>query len=60
MAEAFVRTIARDCVRVGPCPDGETVMPKVASWITRYNEVHQHKVLGCLWPRKFIADRPSH
>ena len=29
MAEAFVRTIARDYVRVSPCPDGETVMRKV-------------------------------
>ena len=29
MAEAFARTIARDYVRVSPCPDGETVMRKL-------------------------------
>ena len=26
MAEAFVRTIKRDYVRVSPCPDAQTVM----------------------------------
>jgi putative transposase len=46
MAEAFVRTIKRDYVRVNPCPNAETVMRQLPAWITHYNEVHPHKVLG--------------
>ena len=46
MAEAFVRTIKRDYVRVSPCPNAETVMFQLPSWITHYNEVHPHKALG--------------
>src|ERR1700675_3919225 len=46
MAEAFVRTIKRDYVRVSPCPNAETVMLQLSSWITHYNEVHPHKALG--------------
>jgi putative transposase len=33
MAEAFVRTIKRDYVRVSPCPNAETVMHQLSSWI---------------------------
>jgi len=43
MAEAFVRTIKRDYVRVSPCPNAETVMHQLSSWITHYNEVHHTK-----------------
>ncbi len=43
MAEAFVRTIKRDYVRVSPCPNAETVMHQLSSWITHYNEVHHPK-----------------
>ena len=35
MAEAFVRTIKRDYVRVSPRPNAETVMHQLPSWITR-------------------------
>jgi transposase InsO family protein len=55
--EAFVRTIKRDYVRVGPCPNAETVMHQLSSWITHYNEVHPHKALGYRSPREFIAAR---
>jgi putative transposase len=57
MAEAFVRTIKRDYVRVSLCPDAETVMRNLSSWITHYNEVHPHKALGYRSPREFIAAR---
>ena len=57
MAEAFVRTIKRDYVRVSFCPNAETVMHQLSSWITHYNEVHPHKALGYRSPREFIAAR---
>ena len=46
MAEAFVRTIKRDYVRLSPRPDAETVMGQLPAWIAHYNEVHPHKTLG--------------
>src|ERR1700758_1387651 len=57
MAEAFVRTIKRDYVRVNPRPDAQTVMRQLSAWITHYNEVHPHKALGYRSPREFIAAR---
>jgi putative transposase len=59
MAEAFVRTIKRDYVRVNPRPDAQTVMRQLSAWITHYNEVHPHKALGYRSPREFIAARGS-
>jgi len=59
MAEAFVRTIKRDYVRVSPCPDAHTVMHQLPAWITHYNEVHPHKALGYRSPREFIAAHGS-
>src|SRR5262249_58260270 len=53
MAEAFVRTIKRDYVRVSPPPDAETVMRQLPAWIAHYNEVHPHKALGYRSPREF-------
>jgi putative transposase len=60
MAEAFVRTIKRDYVRVSPRPNAESVMRQLPSWITHYNEVHPHKALGYRSPREFIVahERP--
>jgi putative transposase len=46
MAEAFVRTIKRDYVRVSPRPKAESVMRQLPSWIAHYNQVHPHKALG--------------
>ncbi len=57
MAEAFVRTIKRDYVRVSPRPDAPTVMRQLSSWFNHYNEVHPHKALGYRSPREFIAAR---
>jgi putative transposase len=55
MAEAFVRTIKRDYVRVSSRPNAESVMCQLPSWIAHYNEVHPHKALGYRSPREFIA-----
>ncbi len=57
MAEAFVRTIKRDYVRVSPRTDAPTVMRQLSSWFDHYNEVHPHKALGYRSPREFIAAR---
>ena len=55
MAEAFVRTIKRDYVRVSSRPNAEAVLRQLPSWIAHYNEVHPHKALGYRSPREFIA-----
>jgi putative transposase len=54
MAEAFVRTIKRDYVRVSPRPNAESVLRQLPSWIA---QVHPHKALGYRSPREFIATR---
>ena len=59
MAEAFVRTLKRDYVRVSPVPDAETVMRLLPSWMAHYNEVHPHKALGYRSPREFIASQST-
>ena len=38
MAEAFIRTIKREYVRVSPCPDLDTVMHQLSAWINHYTE----------------------
>jgi len=38
MAEAFVRTIKRDYVRVSPRPDAETVMRQLPAWIAHLTQ----------------------
>lgn len=57
MAEAFVKTIKRDYVRVSPLPDARTVMESLPLWIEHYNSLHPHKALGYRSPREFIADQ---
>lgn len=55
MAEAFVRTLKRDYVRVSPIPDARTVMRQLPVWLTHYNELHPHRSLGYRSPREFIS-----
>src|SRR3954468_15605221 len=55
MAEAFVRTLKRDYVRLSPVPDADTVLRQLPSWLAHYNEVHPHRALGYRSPREFIA-----
>jgi putative transposase len=57
MAEAFVRTIKRDYVRVNPTPDAKTVIRSLSKWFDHYNQLHPHRALGYRSPREFIADR---
>ena len=57
MAEAFVRTIKRDYVRVNPTPDAQTVIRSLPKWFDHYNQLHPHRALGYRSPREFIADR---
>jgi putative transposase len=53
IAEAFVRTFKRDYVRVGACPDAQTVLRSLPAWFTHYNEIHPHRALGYRSPRQF-------
>jgi putative transposase len=55
MAEAFVRTLKRDYVRVSPTPDAQTVIEQLPSWLAHYNDVHPHRALGYRSPREYIA-----
>ncbi|RYY08391.1 MAG: IS3 family transposase [Alphaproteobacteria bacterium] len=55
MAEAFVRTLKRDYVRVNSKPDAQTVIGQLPGWLTHYNEVHPHRALGYRSPREYIA-----
>lgn len=55
MAEAFVRILKRDYVRVNPRPDVQTVIEQLAGWMAHYNEVHPNRVLGYRSPREYIA-----
>jgi len=59
MAEAFVRTIKRDYVRISPVPDAHTVLQLLPVWLAHYNEVHPHKALGYRSPREFITARST-
>jgi putative transposase len=54
MAEAFVRTLKRDYVRVSATPDARTVIDQLPSWLDHYNRVHPHRALGYRSPREFI------
>jgi putative transposase len=54
MAEAFVRTLKRDYVRVSPVPDAESVLRQLPLWLAHYNELHPHRALGYRSPREFI------
>ena len=57
MAEAFVRTIKRDYVRVSSLPDADTVLENLPLWFEHYNSLHPHKALRYRSPREFIASR---
>ena len=59
MAEAFVRTIKRDYVRISCLSDAESVMRQLPIWMAHYNEVHPHRALGYRSPHEFIASRST-
>jgi putative transposase len=55
MAEAFVRTLKRDYVRVNPRPNAQSVIDQLPGWFDHYNEVHPHRSLRYRSPRELIA-----
>ncbi|KQS46326.1 hypothetical protein ASG32_32000 [Methylobacterium sp. Leaf361] len=55
MAEAFVRTLKRDYVRVSVLPDAECVLRQLPVWLAHYNDLHPHRALGYRSPREFIT-----
>lgn len=59
MAEAFVRTIKRDYVRVSACPDALAVIAALPGWFRHYNTVHPHRALRYRSPREFILSRSN-
>ena len=58
MAEAFVKTLKRDYVRVSPIPDAAAALALVDGWIEDYNTVHPHSRLGYRSPREYILSQP--
>ena len=58
MAEAFVKTLKRDYVRVSPIPDAAAALALVDSWMEDYNTVHPHSRLGYRSPREYILSQP--
>ena len=46
MAEAFVKTLKRDYVRVSPIGDAAAALTQIDRWMEDYNTVHPHSRLG--------------
>ena len=59
MAEAFVRTMKRDYVRVAEKPNARAVINQLPRWFHHYNTVHPHRALGYLAPREYIIQSTS-
>jgi len=58
MAEAFVKTLKRDYMRVRPLPDDMTALHQIAGWFDDDN--HPHSGLKMRSPREFIkAQQPA-
>ena len=58
MAEAFVKTLKRDYVRVSAIPDAAAALALVDIWMEDYNTVHPHSRLGYHSPREYILSQP--
>ena len=59
MAEAFVKTLKRDYVRINPTSDAATVLAQLRSWFSDYNLVHPHSALQYRSPDEFRNDQLS-
>jgi len=55
MAEAFVRILKRDYVRVNPRSNAQSVIDQLPGRFDHYNEAHPHRALRYRSPREFIA-----
>ncbi len=53
LAEAFVKTIKRDYVRVNQIPDAKTALEQITGWFEDYNDNHPHSGLKWRSPREF-------
>lgn len=53
VAEALVRTMKRDYVRVSPLPDAAAALKLITGWFEHYNENHPHSGLRMRSPREF-------
>ena len=53
IAEAFVKTLKRNYVRITPLPDAATVLGLIPEWIYDYNTVHPHSALAMRSPTEF-------
>lgn len=58
MAEAFVKTLKRDYVRVSPISDAASALALIDNWMEDYNTVHPHSRLGYRSPREYILSQP--
>jgi len=58
MAEAFVKTVKRDYVRVNPIPNAAAALTLLDTWMEDYNTVHPHSRLGYCSPREYILSQP--
>ena len=54
MAEAFVKTLKRDYVRVSPIGDAAAALTQIDRWMKDYKTVHPHSRLGYRSPREYI------
>jgi transposase InsO family protein len=54
IAEAFVKTLKRDYVRVNPIPNAEAALAAIPFWMDDYNDVHPHSRFGYRSPREYI------
>ena len=57
MAEAFVKTLKRDYVRVTPIPDAATALALIDSWMEECNTVHPNSGLAYRSPREYIISQ---
>jgi putative transposase len=57
MAEALVRMMKRDYVRVSPNPNARTELESLPLWFKHYNSLHSHTAFGYRSPREFITSR---
>jgi len=58
MAEAFVKTLKRDYVRVSLIPNAAAALALVDNWMEDYNTAHPHSRLGYRSPREYIFSQP--
>jgi transposase InsO family protein len=54
MCEAFVKSFKRDCLRINPLPDAQSILRQLPDWVDDYNEIHPHSALRMRSPSEFI------